>query len=172
MRYFILTTFLFTSFAHAISYIVEVKESELQAKAEELMPFTKKSFIFTVTMSSPIIDLKPNSNRIWLSCNIQIKASDITLGIGDVVFNGNLKYDNKTGGFFFYDVILLSLNIDTIPAKSFPKIKSLVEDLGNKFLVKKPIYKLKDAKLTEELTKSLLKSIRIADEKLYLEIGF
>ena len=166
------TLCLFAQSAHAFSYTVEITEAELQEKVAKIMPLVKKKFFVTVTLSEPIVDLQTEDNNIAVFSNIGVTAPGGIKVSGELKINGTLEYEQSTHEFFLKNPELESLDIDKVPEKYLPKIKSLAQQIIKKVLAKKPVYKLKDDNIKHQLAESLLKSITIKDEILYAELGF
>ena len=163
--------FLYCNFAAAFTYTLELTETEIQTKAEAMMPLEKKKFFVTSILTNPIVDLIASTNEIGLSSDIQIKAPGNISGKGSVSFSGSLRYENDTGSFYFDNLNITELEIEKVPETSLPKIKKMLEFVASKFLTRKPVYKFKDNNLKHKLAKATLKSIKVENETLLLELG-
>ena len=86
--------------------------------------------------------------------------------------SGSLKYDPSKYEFFLKDPVLKNIEIDKVSEQYMPKTKGLSQQLISSVLEKKPVYRLKNNNLQHPLAKSLLKSITVKDEILYLVLGF
>jgi len=163
--------FLYCGLVSAFSYTLELPEAELQTKAEAMMPLEKKKFFITTILSNPKLDLISTTNEIGLTTNLQVKAPGNISENGIVSFTGTLRYENDTGSFYFDNLNVNSLDVENIPPENLPKIKKLLEFVAKKFLAKKHVYKFKDNNLKHKLAKSVLKSVRVENEILFLELG-
>jgi len=162
---------LYSTFSTALTYTLELTEDKLQAKAESMMPLTKKKLFITTTLSEPVIDLIAATNEINLTSNINVKALGNISGNGKVSFTGSLRYVSDTGSFYFDNLTLNTLEIENMPAKALPKIKGLLELVAKKVLAAKPVYKFKDNNLKHTLAKATLKSMSVENETLFVELG-
>ena len=163
--------FLYCNFAAAFTYTLELTETEIQTKAEAMMPLEKKKFFVTTILTNPIVDLIASTNEIGLSSDIQIKAPGNISGKGSVSFSGSLRYENDTGSFYFDNLNITELEIEKIPESSLPKIKKMLAFVASKFLTRKPVYKFKDNDLKHKLAKATLKSVTVENETLLIELG-
>lgn len=159
------------SAATAFSYTLGLTEQELQAKADQMMPLQKKKFFVTTTLTNPVIALLNSSNKISLSADVAVQAAGNINGSGSVTFNGALRYDNKSGSFYFDDLEITSLNIKQLSPAVLPKIKSSLQGVAQKVLATQPVYTFNDKNLKHQLAKSALKSILVKDQKLIIELG-
>lgn len=173
MKQLILTilVLLQTSAVYAFSYTLELTEGELQEKADSLMPLEKRKFFITTILTNPIIDLTNGSNEIALSTDVQVKAPGNIAGKGNVNFIGSIRYENKSGSFFFDNLKIVSLDIRQVSAETLPKIRKMLEFVAKKFLSVKPIFTFKDDSLKHKLAKATLKSVTVEHEKLLVELS-
>ncbi len=155
----------------AISYTVEISEAKLQQKVLAMMPMEKRSFIFTVTLSEPEIELIEGSNQIGVFTHIKIVIPGLVKGTGRAKIAGSLSYKSETSEFFFKDPSIEKLEIDKVPERYIPKVKKIVQKIASKILATRPIYKLKDDNLKHKLAKAMLKSVAVKDKKLLLEMS-
>lgn len=164
--------FLFSQATVAFSYTLEITEPELQEKVLKIMPLVKKKFFVTVTLSEPKVDLQSENNNIAIFFRVDVTAPGGIKGMGKLKVSGSLKYEPKKYEFFLKDPVLESLEIDKVPDKFMPKIKNMSQNIITKVLAKRPVYKLRDNNLKHKLAKSLLQSITVKNEILYLVLGF
>jgi hypothetical protein len=162
---------LYSTFVCAFSYTLELSEDKIQKKAESMMPLKKKKFFITTTLTEPVIDLIASTNEINLTSNVNVKAPGNISGNGKVSFTGSLRYESDSGSFYFDNLKVNSLDIDAIPQKVIPKIKGVLELLAKRVLATKPVYKFKDDNLKHKLAKAALKSIKVTNETLFVELG-
>lgn len=160
-----------SSAVSAFSYTLELTEGELQEKAEALMPLEKRKFFITTILSNPNIDLTNGSSEIDLSTDVQVTAPGNITGKGSVNFTGSIRYENKSGSFFFDNLKVISLDIKQVPEATLPKIRKMLEFVAKKFLAVKPIFTFKDDSLKHKLAKATLKSVTVENEKLLVELG-
>jgi hypothetical protein len=110
-------------------------------------------------------------NKIELTSNVPIQAPGNISGNGIVSFTGALRYENNTGSFYFDNLKVNSLEAGNISVEKLPKIKKLIEFVAKKYLAKKPVCEFKDDNLKHKLAQAVLKSIRVENKILLVEIG-
>ncbi|VAW61508.1 hypothetical protein MNBD_GAMMA11-2537 [hydrothermal vent metagenome] len=157
--------------AMAFSYTLEISEKELQEKVSKMMPLEKKKYFVTVILSEPVIDLTGGNNEIGIFSHVKIIAPGSIEGAGKVKITGSLRYDSKTGSFFFKHPEIVSLEVNDVPEKYMPNIKKIAQSAVSKILATRPVYKLKDDNLKQKLAKSVLKSIKVENKKLLVELA-
>lgn len=162
---------LLCSTALAFSYTLEITGAELQEKLSNMMPLERKSLFITLVLTEPKVALLKASNKIGLSFHITVSAPGGIKGTGKTSITGSLRYDSSSHAFYLNDPVIELLEIDQVPDKHLPKIKKISQQAISKLLIKRPIYRLKDDNLKQKLAKSMLKSISIRDEILFIELG-
>lgn len=163
--------FLHSSLAFGFSYTLELTESELQEKANSLMPLEKKKFFITTILINPVIDLVSGSEEIILTTDVQAIAPGNLSGNGVVSFSGSIRYDNESGSFYFDDLKVISLEIEQVPDEALPKIQKVLEFVAKKYLTIKPVFTFKDNNLKHKLAKATLDSVTIENEKLLVVLS-
>ena len=135
------------------------------------MPVVKKKYFVTVKISDPKIDLIKETDEVGILANIDASAPGGIKGSGEVMIQGSLDYDPKKGEFYFKNPKIVSLKIDQVPADFIPDIQALAQTALSKALATYPVYKFKDDDLKHRLAKSVLKSLKVQNEKLVITLG-
>lgn len=167
----ILFLLLSSQLASAFSYTLEIAEGELQEKVSKMMPLKLKKYFITIILTEPKINLLKDNNKIGIFTHIEVKAPGGIKGTGKVSIVGSLSYDSKNNGFFLKNPIIEKLEINKIPDKYMPKIRSISQKGISKLLTKRPVYRLKDDNLKHKLAKSVLKSVSVNNEKLFVVLS-
>ena len=155
----------------ALDYTQEITEQEIQEKVSAFMPVVKKKYFVTVKISDPKIDLIKETDEVGILANIDASAPGGIKGSGEVMIQGSLDYDPKKGEFYFKNPKIVSLKIDQVPADFIPDIQALAQTALSKALATYPVYKFKDDDLKHRLAKSVLKSLKVQNEKLVITLG-
>ncbi len=155
----------------AFSYTVEISEAELQAKVSAMMPMEKTAFFVTVILSNPNVDLTNGNNEIGFFSHIEVKMLGKIKGSGKVKITGTLSYEAEKTAFFFHEPKIVRLEIKNTSEKVTLSVKKVVGIAARKILATRPIYTLSDDNLKHKLAKSVLKSIKVENEKLYIVLG-
>jgi len=157
--------------ATALDYTHEITEQEIQEKVSALMPVVKKKYFVTITISNPKIDLIKKSDEIGIYADIKANVTGGINGSGQVMIKGSLEYNADKGEFYFKNPKIVSLAIDKVSNNIIPKIQGLAEAALSKVMTVRPVYKFKDDNLKHTLAKSVLKSLKVENEKLLLTLG-
>jgi hypothetical protein len=155
----------------ALDYTQEITEQEIQEKVSALMPVVKKKYFVTVKISDPKIDLIKEINEVGILANIDASAPGGIKGNGEVMIQGALDYDANKGAFYFKNPKIISLKIDQVPANFIPDIQALAQTALTNALATYPVYQFKDDHLKHRLAKSVLKSLKVQNEKLLITLS-
>ncbi len=156
---------------HAFSYTLEVTEQELQEKVSAMMPIEKQHLFVTVTLSDPDIDLIKGSNKIGVFVNISAVVPGAIQGTGRAKIVGSLIYKPAEGAFYFEEPLVETFEVDQLSAEYAPMLKELSQVSVSKALSRYPVYTLKDDKIEQQLAKSVLESIEVKDEVLFIHLS-
>lgn len=155
----------------AFSYTVEISEAELQSKVSAMMPMKKTAFFVAVTLSNPNIDLTNGNNEIGLFAQVEVQALGSIKGSGEVKITGALSYAAEKAAFFLHNPKIVRLDVKNASEKVTLSMKKVIEIVARKILAARPIYILNDDNLKHKLAKSVLKSIKVENEKLHIVLG-
>lgn len=170
-RILLLLSLLLFGVQNAHAWTVELTEDELQAKINPILPIEKKKLLFTVRVSSIDVELKEGSDRVGLISDMEIKTPHLSTGKGRAYVDGKLAYNPVDGSFYFNDPQVKDVKFENIPAKYHKLVGRIFQRAIARRLAKTPVYKLKENKLKHQLAKTLLKSVKVVDQKLVLELG-
>lgn len=160
-----------STLAFPMSYTKEISEKDLQKQIQAFMPLTQKNNLVSVTLKNPVIDLRPDTNKLAISSAIDAAALGGIQGNGVIDVAGNIIYNKDQGAFFLQNIEVLDFKSEKINANYKEIVKLLAQQLLNTALKAHPIYQF-DTNTTEgKIAKSTLKSIKIKDEKLLLKLG-
>ncbi len=173
MKKYILLLFSFLLFGgqNVYAWTVELTEDELQAKINKILPVEKKRLLFTVRVSSLDVALTEGSDRIELIADIDIKSSHLSSGQGRAHIDGTLAYQPAEGAFYFHDSQVKNVSFENIPDKYHMVVQKIFQRAIARRLSKSPVYKLDKNKTKHQIAKTLLKSVKVVDQKLLLELG-
>ena len=155
----------------AFSYTVEISEAELQSKVSAMMPMEKTAFFIKVILSNPIVDLTNGKNEIGLFAHIEVQMLGKIKGYGEVKITGALSYEADKTAFFLHNPKIIRLEIKNASEKVTFSVKKVVEVAARKILATRPVYILSDDNLKHKLAKSILKSIKVENEKLHIVLS-
>jgi hypothetical protein len=134
-------------------------------------PLEKTNYWLTVRLSDPIVKLDEAANRIGVELTICLQT------LGNISFqwrgliDGRLEYRRKTGGFYLLNPNLCHLRLDGAPSRYQSITRTIIGVLLDKVFATTPIYQLDTTKFQHSLTKLLLKSMTIKNDKILVELG-
>ena len=166
---FLALTFLSTQAVFA--WTVELSEDELQQKINKRVPIEKKKLLFTVLVSAIDVQLKEGSDRIGLVADMEIRSPHLSSGKGRALMDGMLSYSQKDGNFYLLEPQVREVSFDNIPDKYHGLLRKLFQRAVQKRLANTPVYKLDESKTKHKIAKTLLKSVKVENQKLVLELG-
>ena len=159
------------SFQTVYAWTIELTEDELQQKIDKRVPIEKKKLIFTVTVSAIDVELKEGSDRIGMLANMEIKSPHFSSGQGHARLDGKLTYKQDKGQFFLERPAVREVSFENIPDKYHALVRQIFQRAVEKRLANTPVYKLDKNKTRHQLAKALLKSVRVIDGRLVLEMS-
>ncbi len=171
MRLIICTALILASqLAHALSYTIEITEDELQSRLAAIMPMERQQLFLTVIISEPDIDLSVGNNEIGVASKIEIMAPGGMKGSGSAMMTGSLDYDPEKHAFYFRNPNIVRLESKDIPPETLPQIKGIAQAAASKILSTQPVYTLSGDDLKHTVARSMLKSIKVENSKLLIEL--
>lgn len=155
----------------AYAWTIELSEDQLQKKIDRLVPIEKDKLFFKVLVSHIDVDLKEGSDRVGLIADMEIRSPHFSTGKGRAWLDGKLNYNPAKGEFYFQEPEVREVKFENIPAQYHDLVKMLFQHAVTQRLANTPIYKLNTNKTKQQLAKVLLKSVKVIDRKLVLELG-
>ena len=168
---FILLSLLSCTAQVAHAWTIELTEDELQTKVNRALPIEKKKLLFTVRVSSIDVELKEGSERVGLVADMEIKTPHLSTGKGRAYIDGKLVYNPADGAFYLREPRVTEVKFENIPVQYHRLVGKILQRAITRRLAKTPVYKLNDNKTKHQVAKILLKSVRVVDQKLVLELG-
>lgn len=167
MRFFLLISlYLFSQVAYALSYTLEVTEQELQEKIATMMPIERTQFLITVTLTDPAIELIQESGEIGVFINVKVSAPGGIYGQGRGKVVGTLSYEAAKGAFYFKRPRITHLELDQVPKVYTKNIQQIAQLTAAQALSVFPVYVLNEEELPQRLAKSRLESVQVVGKSL------
>ncbi len=170
-RVLVLLPFLFWHAQQAHAWTVELTQDELQTRVNRMVPIEKNQLVFTVLVSAIEVDLKDGSDRVGLRSKMEIKSPHFSTGKGEAYIEGKPVYKPTDGAFYFSESEVKDVKFENIPDKYHSVIRKLFEVAIQRRLAETPIYKLDEDKTKHQIARTLLKSVKVLDRKLVLELS-
>ncbi len=153
------------------SVIVSVDRAELQERVDVRFPIANSTLLTNVVLQDPRVMLTDGSDRLGIGLSIGASLPLLGTVNGTLVVSGELAYDSQSKGFFLYRPRLDTLNIDGIGPTVTATARQGIESAAHLALAELPIYTLRARTLQEVAAGHVLKSVRVRNGKLYLELG-
>lgn len=167
----ILLLFLFSFSTWALGFTKTIHQSEIQQKLDQMMPLERTKYFVKVKISEPKIALKSGQDALYIEAVITASGPGNLGGSGLVGVTGDIEYRPKEGAFYLHNAKVAKLAFNDVPTAIQPKIKTSVEKLVAKALKKYPIYQFDDTDMKQKLAKSTLKSIKVIDQNVQVELS-
>jgi hypothetical protein len=136
-----------------------------------MMPIQKSKFLLKVVLSDPKVSLVKDSNEVAISSPIYVTAPAGIKGSGSAKLQGSISYEAKSGEFFLKNPKIVEFQVNTLPQKYQQQAKLVVQAATENVLAKRSIYQFKDENLKQKLAKSILKSVTVKDQTMWIELG-
>lgn len=155
------------------SYTFEIGATELEKRIVPLFPIKKKKLIFVFKITDPEVILPPDrNNRVGIAVSMKVSIPGLLAARGRAVIHGEIDYWAEEGEFYFFDPEIDELEIKGLPRRYQDEVRELFEAIIRSAVSDLCIYKFDGADRKQVIAKRLLKSIRVEDEKLKVQVGF
>lgn len=155
------------------SFTFELKASDLEKRMSQVFPIKVKKLIFVFKISDPEVILPPGGlNRITIGMSIKVSIPGLLAAKGRALVEGEVDYDREQGEFFFFDPEIKDMDIHGLPRRYTEEVRGLFEAIVRSTLGDMSIYKFNQQDKKQKYAKRLLKSIRVEDERLKIQVGF
>ncbi len=148
------------------SYTLKISEARIQQELAAIMPVKKSKFFVTVVLFEPKIELITEGNKIGLYVHTAISVPGRVKALGILNITGSLSYNAETKEFFFTQAVIEKLEIAGIQDKYLVQVKTIIQWLAKRIMMKKAIYSLKQEGLKYKFAKSTLKSVSVKGKNL------
>lgn len=167
---FVIWLFAVSNISFGLSYDLEITEQALQEKVSAMMPIEKKRMFVTVTLSDPQVDLLKDQNRIGFVVKVTASMPGQLQGSGRASVSGSVRYEPVSGAFYVDDPVVESFDVEKLPAKYAPMLKELSQTTISKALMQYPVYTLDESRFDQKMAKSMLESVEVNNEILYIKL--
>lgn len=157
-----------------IRHTVTLSAAEIQSALQRKFPVDKQELIFTAHFTDPTVSIDSTSEKVTLGLATKISALGITAATGKVEATGAVRYEPKTGELFLDSpvVTVRDLTLIRLSEREKPKASKFIEQGLQEYFAHMPIYRLNDKDSKFVFARRVLKSMKIQDGKLEVELGF
>ena len=144
---------------------------ELQKKIEREFPLQKKKSLITATFSEPAVLLDEGSDRMGIGLAVKVALPGGKNFHGNVEADGELQYKPENGELFVFNSRVHQLQIPELPDRYRGPVQEVVARAVKHYLSSVLIYQLKQDDFKHSLARLVLKSVRVEEGNLVVEIG-
>ncbi len=155
----------------ALSYTMEITEQELQNRITAMMPIEKDAFFIKVKILNPKVRFLKHNNQISIASTVKINAITGYKGDGKIKMTGTILYKPEQAAFYFINPVINTIKIKNVPQQYMLQIKAITQNLLQNSLSHYPIYTLDANDENQKLAKSYLKSVKVEQHILKLELS-
>ncbi|MBL4607223.1 MAG: DUF1439 domain-containing protein [Pseudomonadales bacterium] len=154
------------------SYTIEFGPEVLQKRITGVFPIKVKKFIFVFKVFDPIVVIPPGTvDRIGVEVSLKVSIPGLLKAEGRGLIHGEIDYLGSTGEFFFFDPELKNFEVRGLPKSYQEEVRGLFESIMKSALSDISIFKFDEDDRKQKIAKRMLKSVKVEDERLKIEIG-
>ena len=90
---------------------------------------------------------------------------------GIAIVHGAIRYEPTDGKIYIDNATVTKLSFDNLPPELEQPVNRTIETVMKKYLAENAVYQLDEKDISSKLAKSVLKSIKISDGALLIEVG-
>lgn len=155
--------------AHA--YTVSLTAADIEAMVRPHFPQVHTGPLGTVTLSDPRVILRSGSDRLGLGLDVAGEMAGGLATHGQAVVEGEVAYDPARGEFHLREPRVTHLVVEGLPDPYAGFVASTVSAIARQEAPLIVLFKVPADDLAGAATLRVLKSARVKDGKLVLELG-
>jgi hypothetical protein len=145
--------------------------AQLQEKVEKHFPLEQKNALVRVEFSDPLVILKKGDERLGLRAGVEVVPIVGRAYRGVLEADARVEYRPHKGEFYLVDTRLRELEIEEVPEKYRQVAQEMANQLLKKHLAELFVYRLHPGDFKKSLARLVLRSVRVEEGELVLEIG-
>jgi hypothetical protein len=149
---------------------LELTREHLQELIASRFPIRRGDRV-TLTLKDPIVRLEEGSDRIGIELTVSAGFTRETALDSRWLVDGELSYDRERAEFFLYNPDIRSRESGKESDSPGLLRRFIAKAVLARTFSKLPIYRLKETVAGHSLARLLLKSVRVRDGKLLIELG-
>ncbi len=171
MSLFIVLIGLIIPARQAQAYTLALSQKDLQTMTEIWFPYRQGTAVGDVELSSPRVILRRDSGRMGFAVAIRLEMPGQYHATGNGLIDGELDYNAERGEFYLREPRLIQLAVDGLPPSYDALVKTVINDLTQQHFPLIVVYRLEKQALGHASVLRTLKSVRVHDGKLLVELG-
>lgn len=155
------------------SFTFEIKAKKLEKRLASIFPIKKRASIFVFKISDPIIVFPPEkSSHIGINLTLKVSIPGLMSAKGRGMIHGEIDYSPEQGAFYLFDPEIQELEIKGLSRTYQSEVKELFRGIIHSSLSEMCVYQFNKKDRKQVIAKMLLKSVRIEDGALKVQLGF
>jgi hypothetical protein len=151
-------------------YSLELTGEDLQKLIESRFPIRRGDQVILV-LKDPSVRLEEGNDRIGIELTVSAGFTRETVLDSRWLVDGELRYDRDRAEFFLYNPDIRNLAFGKEPDPPGPLRRFIAKAVLARTFSELPIYRLKETVVGHSLARLLLKSVRVRDGKLSIQLG-
>jgi hypothetical protein len=157
---------------HLPTYTLKLSADVLQKRIDAIFPIKVKKLIFVFKVSDPVVVIPPSTvDRIGVEVSLKVSIPGLLKAEGRGLIHGEIDYLASTGEFFFFDPSLQNFDVQGLPRRYQEEVRGLFEGIMKAALSDISIFKFDERDTKQRIARKMLKSVKVEDERLKIEIG-
>ena len=154
------------------SYTLKFGPEVLQKRITSVFPLKVKKFIFVFKVFDPVVVIPPETvDRIGVEVSLQVSIPGLLKAQGRGLVHGEIDYLGSSGEFFFFDPELQNFDVKGLPKRYQEEVRGLFESIMKSALSDISIFKFDEEDRKQKIAKRMLKSVKVEDERIKIEVG-
>lgn len=155
-------------------HTIRLSAADIQSQLETKFPQEKRKLIFVARFSDPTVAIDPGTGLVTLGVSVTASALGVNAMKTHAETVGAVRYESSTGELFLDSPITKVDGFEMIGLSSRDRktASELIEKALQEYLTVKPLYRLKSSDTKLFTARRVLKSIRVRDGEIELELGF
>jgi len=147
---------------------IHIPRSTIQKLLDKKFPYDKNAVIARFVLDSAQVYFKDKNIGMKLSYYGNFLNKEVS---GIVDFKGSMTYKSETGAFYLSDFDIVDIRVNQANFSHKGKLRQTVRQITNNYLSTYPVYRLNQKDFKQNITRFLLKKVRIQGQNLIVTVG-
>ncbi|MBN2310460.1 MAG: DUF1439 domain-containing protein [Candidatus Hydrogenedentes bacterium] len=147
---------------------IAIPKSTIQEMVDAKFPYDKNVVVARFTLRSPEIYLAEPNIGMKLAYSANFLSKKIS---GTVDFNGQIVYKAEEGAFYLSDFDIVEIAVEQANFSDQAQLKDAIHEVVNNYLDGFPVYRLNPDDFKQNLSKLLLKDVRVHGDDVIVVLG-
>ena len=158
----------------SMRHTVRLTAADIQSQLETKFPVERSELIFTWRFTDPVVAIDSGTERVRLGVSVAVSSLGKEVVTSRAQVEGSVRYESSKGELFLDSPTarLDELDVAGLPEKYRETAGKLIEKALQEYLARMPLYRLKSSDTKMLMVRRVLKSMRVRDGELLIELGF